>query len=102
MPLIPGGYTPYTDGETSSVLVYHSSKLNLGPITENNMIERRGQPGCAIIRSPAHDNRPVVFVVGGSGAFGFAAKTHAEMWDYTMEGSSWIKSKLIHVFIFHS
>ena len=98
MLLFPGGYLPYTEGETSSVIVYQSSNLNIGPIAENNMIERRGTPTCAIIRSPAHNNRPVVIVVGSSGYYSFAATTHAEMWDFTVEGSSWIKSKLIHVF----
>ena len=65
------------------------------------MIAPRRTPACAIFRSVAHNGRPVVIVAGGSGLYSIAA-THAEIWDFTIAGSSWVKSKLIHVFICQS
>ena len=60
--------------------------------------ERRG-PACTIFRSPAHNGQPVAIAAGGGG---YLAEDTAEVFDYTITGSSWQLSKHISTIYFYS
>ena len=78
-------------GRTASVLKYEANDLNGDPV-ESAMVHGRYWHACTIFTSELHDGRPVAIVAGGSDGSG---NNHAEIWDYTQEGSSWVSSKFI-------
>ena len=77
----------YNDGEIAvrDVVTYDPStgEFKQGPST----IKNRWGSGCALFRSPAHGNRPVVISAGGSWVSGTV-----ELLDYTI-ASEWQLSK---------
>ena len=77
-------------GTTSSVLLYETNNINNGHVDVASMIHERSSHACTIFKSPLHDGRPVAIVAGGWGS----PKT-TEILDFTEDGSTWQKSKLI-------
>ena len=69
---------------------YDINDINSEPTLVASMIYSRESHACTIFYSPAHDERSVVIVAGGSGN----SENTAEIWDYTNEGSTWKESKL--------
>ena len=91
-----GGETPF---RTASVLKYEANDLNGDPI-ESAMVHVRSSHACTIFTSELHGGRPVAIVAGGDDRSG---NNHAEIWDYTKEGTSWVGSKFIfypHMYFF--
>ena len=87
--LISGGST--NNGFTNTFnLKYKTSNINENPIQFASMVHARAGHACTIFNSPAHNGRPVAIVAGGYGS-----PKKAEILDFTQQGSSWQKSKLI-------
>ena len=63
-----------------------------------SMVYDRYNHACSIFRSPAHNRRPVAIAAGGYGS-GYGAT--AEVFDYTISGSSWQLSKHISASYFY-
>ena len=85
---------------TSSVLKYHKNDIYNDPIEVESLIDPRKQHACSIFYSLVHDGRPVAIVAGGLGGDSTPVppeylSDNAEIWDYTIEGSTWKSSKLI-------
>ena len=53
-----------------------------------SLIHARSSAACAVFKSPAHNLRPVVLVVGG------IETVTAEVYDFTKENSTWTESKI--------
>ena len=88
-----------TSSRTASVLKYEANDLNGDPV-ESTMVHSRYWHACTIFTSELHGGRPVAIVAGGYDGSG---SNHAEIWDYTKEGTSWVSSKFIfypHVYCF--
>ena len=58
-----------------------------------NLLFGRSNHACATFKSALHDGRPVVLAAGGCG------QTTAEIYDYTIPGKSWERSKNIIIFL---
>ena len=86
--MISGGFLE--SGVISSVLLYETNNINNGHVDVASMTYERSSHACTIFKSPLHDGRPVAIVAGGYGS----PKT-AEILDFTEDGSTWQKSKLI-------
>ena len=76
----------------ASVLKYQRSNINKGPIQEINTVHKRENAACTIFRSQLHGGRPVAIVAGSTVSPGWQS---SEIWDYTIQGSTWEESKLI-------
>ena len=87
---ISGGFNP---SRTASVLKYEANDLNGDPV-ESTMVHSRYFHACTIFTSELHGGRPVAIVAGGDDGSG-TRLNHAEIWDYTKEGTSWVSSKFI-------
>ena len=83
-------------GATSSVLKFDGNDIYNPPIEVESLIHDRRQHACTIFYSPVHDGRPVVIVAGGLGLTNQPefVSDKAEIWDYTIDGSKWEKSKI--------
>ena len=81
-------------GRTSSVLLYETNNINNGHVNVASMTYARDSHACTIFKSPLHDGRPVAIVAGGWGS-----PITAEILDFTEDGSTWKKSKLIFVLL---
>ena len=91
--MISGGWLA-SGRATSSVLLYETNNINNGHVDVASMTYERKGHACTIFKSPLHDGRPVAIVAGGRGS----PKT-AEILDFTEDGSTWKKSKLIFVLL---
>ena len=65
-----------------------------------SMVHVRNNHACSIFRSSAHNGRPVAIAAGG-GVWTGSEKITAEVWDYTITGSSWQLSKHISATYFY-
>ena len=86
---LSGGWL--SSGHTSSVLKYQSNNVHNGHISMPSMVHSRECFACSIFRSPAHNGRHVAIAAGGYGP----GPNTAEVWDFTITGSSWQLSKHI-------
>ena len=94
---LSGGKLNVPFGITSTVLRYQANNVQNGHISMPSMVYNRQFHACSIFISPAHNNRPVAIAAGGNGP----ASTTAEVFDYTITGSSWQPSKLIFASYFY-
>ena len=80
--------------ETNKVLVYDRSNIFLPPKNGPSMNYNRFWPACTIFNSPSHENRPVAVVASGIGMYKYyGSGITAELWDFTIKGSTWRNSK---------
>ena len=79
----------------TSVLKYQTSNINNGPIQRIDTVHKRRKAACTIFRSQLHGGRPIAIVAGSDRDPGGIT---AEVWDYTIQGNIWEKSKLISFF----
>ena len=85
---------------TGTVLKFNSKNLNDDPEEMESMLNARSNHACAIFESTLHEGRPVIIVAGGDASYSTSGKEgldSAEVWDFTMEDSSWQESNLIFV-----
>ena len=89
--MILGG-SIYPTGSVKNVIIYDPTSDTFSDAP--SLLFERQHAGCALFYSPLHDNRPVVFAVGG---FGEDAAT-TEILDYT-HTNSWEQSEyLCHLY----
>ena len=77
------------DDKSTSVLMYQMSNVLKGHVDVASLKYSRNMHACTIFGSSAHNGRPVAIAAGSEGGPG--EKT-AEVWDITMDGSSWEES----------
>ena len=74
------------------MLQYDRNNINSQPTHGALLKYERGFHTCTIFHSPAHNGRSVVIVAGGVSG---KKMDNAEIWDHTVDGSTWQESKLI-------
>ena len=82
-------------GMSASVLKFDSTNISNDPM--KSLLHGRYYHACTTFRSPLHDGRSIIVVAGGYTG-GYEYKT-TEIWDFTLEGTSWEKISIEEEFI---
>ena len=72
--------------------MYQMSNIVKGHINVASMKYPRIMHACTIFQDPVHNGRPIAIVAGSEGG---SESYTAEIWDFTVEGTSWVASKII-------
>ena len=78
-------------GSTDTVLKFNSSNLIDGSVEVASMIHSRHYQACSVFKSELHEGRMMAIVAGRIES----GEASAEIWDFTKEGTTWQKSKIL-------